>query len=203
MPGKTRATPAGGLEQQRAAESAAESALADIRSTAEKWAASLAILLTGAGLAALVTGPKKFEVLADRPQDWGKGLFFAGAVCGVAAAVCAAFAAQATAKRIWITAGDYKRTRSDLVARAWRQLTASRLLAVLAVSLLLASTAFLWFGRQHAKTNVVTLKTADGKTYCGNPTVDGRGSLRVKGRTSSPALKRLSTIRVTTGCPNK
>lgn len=149
--GKTRATQTGDLDLQRQAEAASVSALADIRSTAEKWAGSLSALLTGAGIAALIDGPKHFDALAHTPQLWGKGLFFGGAVIGVAAALCAALAAQATAKRIWVSASEYRRSHEGLAERAWCQLATSRLLALLAISLLLASTAVLWFGKPKAK----------------------------------------------------
>lgn len=127
-------------------------ALPNIRTSAERWAASLTGLLGVVGFAALLNGPEKFDKLSSTAELWSKGAFFTAALLALAATLCAVAAAQATSRRVFLpSVGTVQEASQQAVETAVIQLRASRWLAALAVASTLVAAAWLWWGSPDAK----------------------------------------------------
>lgn len=152
--------------------------LPTLRSTAEKWAASITGILGVVGLAALFEGEDKFDGLKN-PEQWlGKAAFFAAAVCALVAVWNATRAAQTTSKTVFLPSSKTIEEFYDNEAtKAIDRLGASRFWAAVAAALVLASAALLWWGREaSAGATVIELQ---GATFCEG--TGGTGTATVKG----------------------
>jgi hypothetical protein len=131
-------------------------ALPDVRSTAEKWAASLTGVLGVVGLAALIEGADKFASLRN-PEQWiGKACFFAAALLTLCATGFATAAAQGSGRMVWMPYSENLREDARReVKKAAARLAASRWLAGIAVAFVLGSAFALWWGRGAASSPTV------------------------------------------------
>jgi hypothetical protein len=143
-------------------------ALTSVRASAERWAATLAVLLAGAGLAALLKGPGAFEKLTPFARDGGKLAFFGGVVAGLAAVGLAGMAAQGVARRVFLPGGSSWRKQSDAAIKtAVCRLRWSRVCAFVALTAVSAAAGALWWGQVEDK---LYLKVRlSGEIVCGEP----------------------------------
>ncbi len=140
-------------------------ALAKVRASAEKWAASLTTALGVVGLAALLEGPKVFTGLTDDYRWWAERLFFGASVVALIAVACATAAAHASVSKILDNSGEaYKSWVGTQIGTAQLLLKSSRWLAALAVAAVLASALLLWFGGD--KPSSPTVIDATGSAVC-------------------------------------
>lgn len=165
-------------------------ALAPLRSSAEKWGASITGLLGIFGTVAFITGPEALtDVSAVLRLPVAIAITVAGVLAGIAI-VTAALAAQGVPT--WrhnlspeVLADDTKRAQQSTV----RFLAASRWLALTAALLLFASTAGVWLLEAVAKPEPAHVRVVvianDGTARCGIVSSETHGDLQL--RTSASA----------------
>jgi hypothetical protein len=192
VPGKTRESPPGALERQLAAQAMQRDVVPKAREAAEKWGAAIALVLGGAGLAALLEGPKKFEALTPCWEAAGKGLFFLGAAVGLWAALMAALTSQISFKSMLVGGAAARRREKDVRDTVLWRLNASRWATVIALALLLASVACIWFGTKDDEKLLVQGIASGGEFVCGEPT---RSKARVVIRGVSGVSFELTALR--------
>lgn len=141
-------------------------ALPNIRSAAEKWAASLTGLLGVVGLAAVIEGADVFDALKNPWEIAGQLTFFGAAVAALIASGFAIWAAVEVTPKVFLPGGDALRaTAKKAVENAVFRLAVSRIVAGVAVVLVLASAACLWWGAEDASKPKVIDGT--GTALCG------------------------------------
>lgn len=156
-------------------------ALARIRSVAERWAGSVAVVTSAFGIAGLVGGRDALSDLREG-YDAAAGVFFATALLAALAAILlAALAAQGTPKRARAPGGAAVREWYRASAgRAATQLVTSRVAAVAAVLLLAAGIGITWYGPTSPSSSAaVVVVTRSGAIACGDLRPSARSTLSV------------------------
>lgn len=121
-------------------------ALPAVRASAERWTAGISTLLGGAGVGMLLAGPGRFADLQSPYEAVSKALFFTAAGAALLALACAIVASTATSRTLFLLSGSALRHASRRALRkATRTMTVSRVATWLALILLLASAALLFF----------------------------------------------------------
>jgi Na+/proline symporter len=139
-------TPEDGIWEQAALAWQTE-ALPSVRASAERWAAGLSTLLGGAGIGVLLAGPGRFISLESCYETLAKSLFFAAGIAALVALALAIAAASATSRTLFLLSGPaLRKVHRQAVRRAVTQLGISRIATMIALTLLLASAALLFFG---------------------------------------------------------
>jgi hypothetical protein len=133
------------LQWQREATERQHTALKDVRSTAEKWGASVTALLGIFGTVAFVKGPNEFSKLSEDEAWWAFGLIVAAGVLAAAAITAAALSAQGSPVRTEQLDGWTLRSwNEEQLDVAIRNLRISRFTTVLAAAVLFAAMLVTW-----------------------------------------------------------
>lgn len=152
-------------------ETARHSALADVRATAAKWAASLAVLLAIAGTASTIIVPKTLDKFNNTNLEYA--VFSAALVAALTAVVALAFATYAAQGRPELNAvfdvRAYRRLVIDGAVSSAKWLERSRRITALAVAFVLVAAVCSQidtFLEVPKHSNVLVVGT-DGKIHCG------------------------------------
>lgn len=156
---------------ERKAEELEFEALSKVRGAAEKWAATIGVLLGLIGTVLLVKGPDEIAKLPDGAQ-WLIGILLAFAFgLAVAATVLAAFAAQGTPQTLEQPSGTtLRRSEKEATAAARERLSWSRRLTLVTVFLLAGAVAAAWIWPESegaSSSSSVVFTPAHGKPLCG------------------------------------
>ena len=184
-------------------------ALTRVRATAEKWAASLAAILGVAGTVLLVKGRGDISTLTTGYQVLVAVVIFAALVVAVVATFYAALAAQGTPQDVKWPSGaklrDWERQQS---LSAVRRLKTSRLLAIVAIGLVVLAVGLTWFGEANPPSatpaTVLVLREA-AEPLCGELAAgDTAGEVRLSSQ-STPAVTLaaddIASVIPVSGCP--
>lgn len=154
---------------ERKAEELEFEALSKVRGAAEKWAATIGVLLGLIGTVLLVKGPDEIAKLPDGAQ-WLIGILLLCAFgLAVAATVLAAYAAQGTPQTLEQPSGTtLRRSEMEATAAARKRLSWSRRLTLVTVFLLAGAVAAAWIWPEpEGSGSSVVFTPARGKPLCG------------------------------------
>ncbi len=175
------------LRWEKKAEELEFKALESVRSAAEKWSASLAAILGLTATVLVVKGRESVTELSSGAQ-LAVGLILAAAfVAAVTATMLAALAAQGTPKNLdWPSGSRLRQWERAAALKAKQRLRWSRVLTLLAVLLIAAGVALVWYGPEAGDSGSAVLFAPEhGAPLCGS-LVHGTGGLELKvGETSS------------------
>jgi hypothetical protein len=148
-----------------------QEALPAARATAEKWAATTAVLFTALGFATIIQGRKQIRALAPGYENWAAGAFLAAFAVALLSILSAAWAAQGASplRALKLPAAsmlDYESTRARKVGQ-W--LAASRVLAAVAIVGVLTGLGLLFYAPsdESAGGPQVLVVTRAGGLICG------------------------------------
>jgi hypothetical protein len=128
------------LEWEERVHQAQFEALPTLRTTADKWAATVGALVGLFGTAALVAGPKVIADVNPPARGWLAVLVVLTVAVAATAVGLASLAAQGGSQSIIPTGPEYRRLMGDEVHRARNLLMASRWITIVGVLGLLAAT---------------------------------------------------------------
>jgi hypothetical protein len=164
--------PSGELEAkwEKRAEELELEALPKVRGVAEKWAATVGVLLGLAGTILVVKGPEEIGALPSGARLLIGLLLATAFVLAVIATVLAAYAAQGTPTDLeYPTGATLREAETEATKTARTRLSRSRHFTLLAVVLLAAGVATAWIWPQEAKSGSTVLFTPNsGKPLCGS-----------------------------------
>ncbi|MDQ3881122.1 MAG: hypothetical protein M3295_08630 [Chloroflexota bacterium] len=148
-----------------------QEALPAVRATAEKWAATTAVLFTALGFATIIQGRKQIRGLASGYEDLTAGVFLAAFALALISILFAAWAAQGASPLRALKLPDermldYESARARAVGK-W--LGASRLLSALAIVGVLTGLGLLFYAPSDDSADgpQVLVATRDGNLICG------------------------------------
>lgn len=187
---RRRATPSDVRWAQRV-EDLEFDALSNVRSTAEKWAATLAAIIGLGGTIIFVKGRDDVSRLTTGYQLVIAVVIFAALVTALVATVFAALAAQGTPREVaWPSPGELRKWQRDEARKAIGHLRTSRILAVVVVALLAIAVGLTWFGAAKpaspAPATVLVVRKV-GTPLCGRVVDSGGGAVSLIPQ-NSPAV---------------
>jgi len=148
-----------------------QEALPAARATAEKWAATTAVIFTALGFATIIQGRKQILALASGWEDWAAAAFLTAFALALLSILSAAWAAQGASplralKLPDAQIVDYEFTRARKVGQG---LAASRLLAALAIAGVLTGLGLLFYAPSDDSAGgpQVLVVTRGGDLICG------------------------------------
>lgn len=191
------------LSWQTAADQADLTALSSIRSSAEKWGATIGALTGIFSLIALIRGPGSVSGLTAGWADAATLLLFLALALAFLSIFCAAVAAQGRPARKYIDALSFRRTVRVRVKLASRWLAVSRWTTGGAALLLMIAIIVTWQAPQAAtRPTAYWIFLRSGSVECGNvKTVNGRLQFEAAGQRVYHALTNVARIEVVNGCP--
>jgi hypothetical protein len=164
-----RATPSDVRWAQRADE-LEYNALSRVRSTAEKWTASLGAILGLGGTVLLVKGREDISTLETTYQVLVGVVLLAALGVALAATVVGGLAAQGTPRNVrWPSGTKLRRWEREQALSAIGRLRTSRVLAIVAVGLIVVAVGLTWFGEAEStsKPPTVVVLQESGSVLCG------------------------------------
>jgi hypothetical protein len=194
------------IQWDREALAATHTALAGVRGTAEKWAATITFVLGLFGTVAFIKGPDAFTKLSTDTGLVVVALILVAAAAAGTAAIEAALAAQGTPVMADNWNGWVMRQLEWIQANnAMKQLRLSRSLAVVAAISLVTAMGIAWLNTidQGASAEPIhaLVVSSDGRAVCGDLTRNG-GSLQLTTPSSSPVpLSDVTSVTLVDACP--
>jgi hypothetical protein len=203
-----RATPSDVRWAERADELEFET-LTRVRAASEKWAASLAAILGLTGAVFVVKGRDDVSKL-DTPYQVAVGiLLLVALIVAAIATYLAARAAQGTPTDVkWPNGGKLRRWEHEEALAARKHLRASRVLALVTVSIVVLAIGLTWFGEAKpasADSSAVVILRATGAPLCGTLiSARGPGEVALDAGDAPPVALPAATLRAivpVAGCP--
>jgi hypothetical protein len=188
------------LEWEQQVHHAQFEALPTLRSSADKWTATVGTLVGLFGTAVLVAGPKTITDVSPAARGWLAGLVVLTVVAATVAVALASLAAQGGSKSIMPTGPEYRRLMSEEVHRARNLLAASRWITIGGVLGLLALTVLVAMLNpkpdQSAEQNVLVTYLAGGaaRQVCGTLQPASDGIVVREGRGKADTALPLPTV---------
>lgn len=146
-------------------------ALSSVRGTAEKWAATLATLLSLVGTVLIVRGAEEIDKLPDGTKVRIGALLAIAVVAAALATFRAARAAQGTPKDLkWPNGFKLRKWELDWAQEAKDDLHRSRQFTFAAVAAMVLAVGLSWFGSEASSSSSgskVLLTPATGQPLCG------------------------------------
>jgi hypothetical protein len=193
--------------EERAREARVDLGLQSLRDTSSKWATTIAALLGVLASVAFVAGPDDLvESVGGVEADIAAWCILAAAGCAALATLLASLAEQGIPRYDKRFDGwTYKRLTELRARRSAVQLTASRLLAVLALTLVVIATGIAWLtaltGPETVSPQQAITESVDGPV-CGVLTSDaGQLEVMVPGSAQSTELARGAQVTLVDFCP--